>query len=108
MLARGRSAKAIGEGLGVDMSTVKVWGNLAGMNFTMGPAGGVEPMPMDVEVPQHGERSYRRLTLQDRVIIQTIRETDPSVSIRQIARRLGVNASTVSREFKGASDTALA
>jgi IS30 family transposase len=100
MLARGRSAKAIGEGLGVDMSTVKVWGNLAGMNFTMGPAGGVEPMPMDVEVPQHGERSYRRLTLQDRVIIQTIRETDPSVSIRQIARRLGVNASTVSREFR--------
>lgn len=99
MLARGWSARSIGPLLGVSVSSVEKWGMLAGMRLMQGREGGVARVPMDAEAPVSKGRSYRRLTLQDRVVIQTIRETDSSISVREIARRLGVNASTVSREL---------
>jgi IS30 family transposase len=100
LLAWGWSAKSIAAELGVSESIVKVWGKLAGMSFRMSAVGGVERMPMDAVVPPREGLSYRRLTLQDRVVIQAIRETDASISLREIARRVGVNVSTISRELK--------
>ena len=100
MLVRGASAQAIAAELGMSQSIVKKWAMLAGMSFrASGFGGGVQRVRMDASAPPGRERSYRRLTLQDRVVIQTMREATPPVSIRRIAGRLGVNASTVSREL---------
>lgn len=100
MLIAGWSAQSVGDRLGVSASIVKFWGTLAGMKFVMGASGGVSQMPMGHRVGVGAGRSYRRLTLRDRVVIQTLRETDPAVSVREIARRVGVHASTVSRELR--------
>lgn len=99
MLVRGRSALTISEELGLSRTAVKRWGKIAGMTFKAGREGGVQRVGMDAQAPAREGRAYRRLTLQDRMVIQTIRDAAPSVSIREIARHLGVNASTVSREL---------
>lgn len=100
LLIAGWSAQTVGDCLGVSASIVKLWGTLAGMRFVMGASGGVLRMPMEDSVLGRAGRSYRRLTLRDRVVIQTLRDTDPLVSVREIARRVGVHASTVSRELR--------
>lgn len=101
-LARGISAHAIGPSLGVSVSTVKNWARLAGMQLRTGGTGGVVPMPMDASPLVSPGRRYRRLTLADRSFIQAARSLREPLGVRAIARELGVDASTVSREIRGA------
>ncbi|HEY8914375.1 IS30 family transposase [Lacisediminihabitans sp.] len=99
-LAAGRSALELESALGVAMSTVKSWAKLAGMEFMPGRIGGVRRMPMDAPAPAGAGRSYRRLTVSDRAFIQAARALRVPMSVRAIARELGVAASTVSREIR--------
>ena len=98
-LVRGRSAKDVGPDAGVAAMSVKRWAKLADMTFIHPRfGGGVVPVPIDADPPPDAGRSYRRLTLADRSFIQAARSLPQPLSMRQIARQLGVNVSTVSRE----------
>lgn len=99
-LARGGSTLEIAPRLGVSVGAVKVWAKLAGMELREGCRGGLEPMPMDALVKARPGRSYRRLTLADRAFIQAALGVPEPLSVRAIARELGVAASTVSREIR--------
>ena len=66
-----------------------------------GSGGGVAGMPMDAGPPVNPGRAYRRLTLADRSFIQAARSLDPPLPMRRIARELGVDVSTISRELDG-------
>jgi IS30 family transposase len=100
-LARGESAHSIGPRLGVSVSTVKNWARLAGMEMMRSGGGGVRPMPVDADPPGVGDRRYRRLTLPGRSFIQAALTLPEPLALRAIARELGVDVSTVSREVSG-------
>ena len=99
LLVRGGSTLEIGPAVGVSAGAVKVWARLAGMELRDGRHGGVELMPMDALVEARPTRSYRRLTLADRAFIQVATGLREPLSVRAIARELGVAASTISREI---------
>ncbi|MGL4339462.1 MAG: IS30 family transposase [Rhodoglobus sp.] len=84
--------------MGVPRRTVIAWGNLSGMTFVMGARGGVIRPP--VPSRPRAEVSYRRLTLADRSFIQAGMSLPEPLSVRAIARELGVAPSTVSREVR--------
>jgi IS30 family transposase len=100
-LLRGMSAEAIAPKRGVSKTAVKRWAKLAGMTFAASRSGGgVVPIPVNPSSPADEQRRYRRLTLADRSFIQAARALTPPMSMRQIARELGVAASTISRELR--------
>jgi transposase, IS30 family len=100
-LVRGESAHAIGPRVGVSVSTVKNWARLAGMELMQSGGGGVRLVPVDADPPVISGRRYRRLTLADRSFIQAAGTLPEPLGVQAIARELGVNASTVSREIRG-------
>ena len=57
-------------------------------------------MPVGQAPPVTRGRSYRRLTLQDRAFIQVALGVSEPLGVRAIARELGVDPSTVSREIR--------
>ena len=99
-LIAGRSALEFAPTLGVSMSVVKLWARLAGVELMTGRLGGARPMLMDAVIEERDDRGYRRLTLADRSFIQAGLAMRPPLSVRTIARELGVSASTVSREVR--------
>lgn len=107
LLARGVSAVRVAERVGVARTSVNRFARLAGMELVYGSRGGMTgPRVPDTALMESGGgvrargRAYSRLSFEQRVILQTVREIDPTISLRQIAQRLGVSASTVSRELK--------
>jgi IS30 family transposase len=102
LLIRGVSAKDVEAALGVSMTAVKNWARLAGME-SMAPrlGGGVRRMPMRASPLETSTRGYRRLTLADRSFIQAARGLPEPMGVRAIARELGVDPATVSRELTG-------
>lgn len=100
-LVRGLSAQDIAPARGVGAGSVKRWAKLAGMTFAASrTGGGVVPIPVGADPLTAEGRGYRRLTLADRSFIQAARALEPPMSMRQVARELGVNVSTVSREIR--------
>jgi IS30 family transposase len=99
-LIAGESVFQFAPMLGVSMSAVKSWARLAGVELMMGRVGGAKPMRMDAVVEARDGRGYRRLTLADRSLIQASLAVRPPLSVRTIAKELGVSASTVSREIR--------
>ena len=79
--------------------TVSRWVRLAGMRNQRGGIGGLAPVRDGVDVGGP-ERSYRRLRLPDRSFIQAALGLPEPLSVRAIARELGVAPSTVSREIR--------
>ncbi len=99
-LMRGGAPRAIAQALGVSVTAVHWWAKLAGMELMRGKGGGAKSLPLDAGPPAASVRGYRRLTLADRSFIQAARSLPERMSIRAIARELGVDASTVSREIR--------
>ncbi|MCS5496491.1 IS30 family transposase [Cnuibacter physcomitrellae] len=99
LLALGVSAVEVGRRLRVNDVTVWSWAKV-GMRQKRGAPGGAVPVAMDVVVAGSAGRSYRRLTLADRAVIQAGRAMSPPLSVRAIARMVGMSASTVSRELR--------
>jgi IS30 family transposase len=97
-LLAGESVAVVASGLGVEGKAVVRWASLGGMKLQLGRYGGLASAPSE-SVPLAG-RAYRRLTLADRSLIQVARSLPQPVSVRAIARELGVAASTVSREIR--------
>lgn len=96
-LIAGDTTTTISESLGVSMTSVKRWAKLAGMKLFRGRHGGIPVHQL--EDPAHkNERSYRRLTLADRLLIELGRSQ--AWSIRRIATHVGVAPSTISRELQ--------
>ena len=95
-LAVGVSAQALSVSMVISRSTIVRWGKLCGMTFVQGRDGGVTRPPAPSR--PRGEVSYRRLTLAQRSFIQAARTLPEPLSIRVIAKELGVAPSTVSRE----------
>ncbi|WP_434056626.1 IS30 family transposase [Orlajensenia flava] len=96
-LAAGMSAEEVASSRGVHPTTVMRWAKMAGMRFLRGRYGGIEQTrPYMHELDP--ERSYARLTLPQRAVIEASLAVSPSLSFRRIAERIGVNVSTVSRE----------
>ena len=107
VLALGVSAKGVSGLLGVSRSSVRGFAKLAGMTFVPGSHGGVDAPLARERFRSSGAsrlaqrpRRYSRLSSRQRVMIQTLRELDEPLSVRAIARRVGVSASTVSRELR--------
>ncbi|WP_378147582.1 helix-turn-helix domain-containing protein [Cnuibacter sp. UC19_7] len=100
LLASGVSAVEVGRRLRVNDVTVWSWAKVVGMRQKRGAPGGAVPVPMDAVVAGAVGRSYRRLTLADRAVIQAGRAMSPPLSVRAIARMVGMSASTVSRELR--------
>lgn len=98
-LVRGASTVTVAARLGVGHATVARWARLAGMELVQGRVGGVVPVGFEVGAAGRAG-SYRRLTLPDRSFIQAALGLPEPMSVRMIARELGVNASTVSREIR--------
>ncbi len=98
-LIRGGSALGVGALLGVARTTVNGWARVAGMTLMEGPQGGAVPLPVTALPPSSQTRKYRRLTLADRSFIQAALAQREPPSLRAIARELGVEGSTVSREI---------
>lgn len=100
-LARGVSAEEIAETVGVGSTTVGRWAVEAGMPLTVGRRGGVAPppVPIDADPPRSRGRSYRRLTLADRLFIEAALAMPEPLSQRRIALWLGVSPSTICREL---------
>lgn len=96
-LAAGLSARSVGVSMGIPRRTIVEWGMLSGMTFVMGRRGGAVRPPAPARA--RGEVSYRRLSLAGRSFIQAARSLPEPLSIRAIARELGVSPSTVSREL---------
>jgi IS30 family transposase len=71
------------------------------MEMMRSGGGGVRPMPVDADPPGVGDRRYRRLTLPGRSFIQAALTLPEPLALRAIARELGVDVSTVSREVSG-------
>ncbi|WP_342632863.1 IS30 family transposase [Microbacterium testaceum] len=99
-VAGGQSLEAVSRWSGVDRVSVGRWARLSGMRVRDGRVGGVEPVDMDRVVTVLPGRSYRRLTLADRSVIQAALASSMPLGVRAIARELGVSASTVSREIR--------
>lgn len=99
-VAGGQSLEAASRWCGVDRVTIGRWARLSGMCVREGRSGGVEPADMDRVVSGAPGRSYRRLTLADRSVIQAALASPVPWGVRAIARELGVSASTVSREIR--------
>lgn len=70
------------------------------MELQKGRVGGARPMPVNTDPAVNSERSYRRLTSADRAFIHAARAGEDPLSMRAIARELGISASTVSREIR--------
>lgn len=99
-LLAGWSTLAVATDLGIAHRTVGRWAKLAGMTVIPGRRGGIHRPPhQDPRPDQH--RSYRRLTLADRVFIECAISGPVSWSIREIAKHLGRSPSTISREISG-------
>lgn len=99
-LTRGRSANSVAAELGVDASVVRDWVRLAGMELVDGPVGGVGVVAMDAAPPPAQGRVYQRLTLGQRSFIQAALSLPEPLSLRRIAKEIGVAPSTVSREVR--------
>lgn len=99
LVASGASATLTAQTTGVPQSSVYRWAKLAGMNLSLGRAGGLAPVDMSDPAPTPGRR-YRRLTLADRTFIEVALASPEPWSLRRIARHLQVNVSTISREVK--------
>ena len=99
MLLDGASAQETARRFRVNTGAVVEWARLAGMVIRMGARGGIEPVALARTVPDP-QRSYRRLTREDRIFIEMAINTSPAWSMRAIGRHLGVSASTVSREIR--------
>jgi IS30 family transposase len=98
-LMRGRSAVAVAAELGVDSSVVRDWARLAGMGLVSSRVGGVARVEMDAPPPPPTGR-YQRLTLEQRSFIQAALSLPEPLSLRRIAKEIGVAPSTVSREAR--------
>jgi len=99
-VAGGQSLEAVSRWSGVDRVTIGRWARLSGMRVRDGRVGGVEPADLGRVVSGSPGRSYRRLTLADRSLIQAALASPTPWGVRAIARELGVSASTVSREIR--------
>nr|AIU93804.1 hypothetical protein LRS1606.370 [Rhodococcus sp. NS1] len=99
-LIRGRSASQVSETFQMGLSTVARWADRAGIEVSLGRAGGAQVVPLDADPPRTPGRSYRRWTLADRSFIQAALSLPDPMSYRDIATELGVAPSTVSREIK--------
>lgn len=99
-IVMGSSALQVSQDFGIHRKTVLRWTKLAGMNLAHGRVGGLAPIDLS-DPPVSPERAYRRLTLSDRMFIETaLHAPGSSWSLRQIAAHLGVHVSTVSREVR--------
>src|SRR5690349_13811429 len=98
-LMRGRSAVAVAAEPGVDSSVVRDWARLAGMGLVSSRVGGVARVEMDAPPPPPTGR-YQRLTLEQRSFIQAALSLPEPLSLRRIAKEIGVAPSTVSREAR--------
>lgn len=101
LLLAGCSGLAVSRETGVARNTIVKWVRATGLTLELGGRGGIVGAPMSTQRPVVGGpwRSYRRLTLADRSFIAAARVLVPPVSMREIAKRLGVAPSTVSREL---------
>lgn len=99
-LAQGQSVLGVAQTLGISQSTIKYWARMAGMELQKGRVGGARPMPVNLDPPVNAGRAYRRLTQADRAFIHAARAGESPLSMRAIARELGISASTVSRELR--------
>lgn len=99
-VAGGQSMEAVSRWSGVDRVTIGRWARLSGMQVREGRVGGAEPADLGRVVSGSPGRSYRRLTLADRSLIQAALASPTPWGVRAIARELGVAASTVSREIR--------
>ena len=99
-LVRGCSAKSLAQKYHLSHAAVKKWAKLAGMELAVGAHGGLTSIDVDVDAapPVTDGRTYRRLTLADRMFIQTMLNLKEPWSYRRIAVELGVAPSTISRE----------
>lgn len=84
---------------GVPRRTIDYWARLVGMTFNAPRLGGGITLMPPSQTPPDPERSYRRLTLEDRTFIEIARDSPQEWSMRKIAAHLGVSASTISREL---------
>lgn len=102
-LIRGRSACQVSETFQMGLSTVARWADRAGIELSLGRAGGAPVVPLEADPPRTPGRSYRRLTLADRSFIQAALSLPEPLPMRTIAAELKVSPSTVSREIKAHS-----
>lgn len=96
LLLAGASAAAAAGVLGVGTKELTIWAKLVGMEFAVGRSGGVRDRPSVVSVGAavgHG----RRLSVVDRVRIEAA--LNEGLRPAEIARRVGVSRSTISREL---------
>ena len=98
MLLVGVSAQETASRFGMSTGAVVEWARLAGMVIRMGARGGIEPVTTSTSAV-NPQRTYRRLTHEDRIFIEMTINSTPAWSIRAIGGHLGVAASTISREL---------
>ena len=99
-LLDGESTLEVAAGIGMSRQVVSRWAKLAGMELVSGPGGGLLRPTAPDALSRSEERSYRRLTLEDRAYIKASLDLPEPCSVRRIARALGVHPSTVSREIR--------
>lgn len=100
MLLDGRSSRDVAARLNIAPRTVSGWAKLAGVELSKGRRGGTVGLWQRPPLPP-GTGHGRRLSAADRVIIEA--RYRMNVSQRQIAREVGVSASTINRELARAS-----
>jgi len=97
LLAAGASTISTAAAVGVSRRCVDKWARLAGMTFVPGRVGGIT-RPIMRSSPPVADRSYRRLTGDDRAFIALALAGETPWSLSQIANHLGFARSTISRE----------
>ena len=97
LVLEGQRSRVVGDLLGVSESVVRYWSRLSGMNIPRGPGAPLRTPPELVNGP-HPARTYRRLTHEDRVLIQL--GVRSGLTQTAIAEELGVHRATVSREIR--------
>lgn len=96
----GRTGPEIANATGNSLTTIKRWARIAGMELHPGPPGGLAVEFPETDPVVDPSRAYRRLTFSDRSYIHAARTLPEPLSIRRIARELGVSPSTISREIR--------
>ncbi|WP_261625132.1 IS30 family transposase [Nesterenkonia marinintestina] len=97
-LVRGEPANRLAIEYGLANRTIQRWCLWAGLEFRRGYHGGLSTV-VDMESTTKPGARYHRLSVGDRAFIEAGLSMDPPMGVRQIAARLQVAASTVSREI---------
>lgn len=83
----------------ISHDTAARWSRQLGIATKFGNLGGMpRTLRIDPSAPARN-RSYRRLTIDDRLTIRAGLQSSPALSVRAIAAQIGVHYSTVSREI---------